>query len=206
MVKPNSEGFAEVDAAKPATAKQIAAVIKAAQDQKRAENKVARLEKDLKSAKAELQLLTVNTVPKVMGDASLTVCPLGKGWSVEIDTITSASIPSADSKLADNAEERNHAGIAAARKACPDLIQNQIVINFGIKDERWYATELARLRRRKKTLDFLTRSTIHSGRLSAWVRRQDEAGASVDEAAFNVHRKRISKLIPPKVKGGKDAV
>lgn len=207
MSKPNAQGFApdEVDAARPATAKQIAKVIEAARMQKAAENKVAKLEQDLKRAKAQLQLLTTNTVPKVMGDANLTTCPLGQGWSIEIDNIVSASIPSADSERAENAAERNRIGIEAARKACPDLIKNEIILRFGVEEEKWYATELARLQRRKKALDVATKSTIHSGTLSAWVRKQDAAGKAVDEQAFNVHRKRISKLVAPKAKK-KDAI
>lgn len=200
-----TDDMVEVDVeAKPAaTPKQLARILEAAREQKNQENKVAKLEKQLADAKRDLQVLMTKTVPAVMMEASLDEAPLGKGWSVAIENIVTASIPAPDSDRAENAAERNRVGIDYMRKTAPDLIDNVITIHFPVGEEKFFNKVIGDIKKRKKELDYSTKSVIHSGRLSAWVRRQDEAGKAVDEVALNVHRIRRSKLVAPKVKGVK---
>jgi len=68
---------------------------------------VERITEELKEAKAELELSKKKTLLKAMEDAGLLSCPLGKGWTVALDELVTASVPSPHSEKAENAEERN---------------------------------------------------------------------------------------------------
>lgn len=201
MAKPNSEAMidADVDVAQVATPKQLATVVNAARQLKKLQNQGKEIEEELKAINKQIEFLEVETLPKAMGDANMDVTPLGKGWSVEINKIVSASIPAPDSK-AENAVERNKLGIEYMKTLAPDLIDNIIVIRFPVGEEKFFNKVIGDIKKRKKELDYTTKSTIHSGRLSAFVRRQDEAGKSVDEIALNVHRIKRAKLVAPKAK------
>lgn len=190
----------DVDAKPVVSVKKLNAILEKARAQRAAENKVDKLELQLAVAKKELLLIRQVELPKLMKDAGEDALPLGSGWSVELEKIVTASVPSPDSTKVDNPVEKNAAGVAYLRKTAPDLLRNTITIEFGLKEERFFKKVINDIKKRKKELNYKVKTMVNGNSLGAWVRGQDKLGKAVDEIALNVHRITQTKLVPPKKK------
>lgn len=194
----NEETMDDVVEAPGATLEQLSNVIKAAREQKRLENEVDRLDKELKQAKKDLQLHVTTTCPKALEAAGMLVVPLDNGWSVEVEKLVTASVPSPFAKKAENALERNRVGIAYCEQYCPDLVNRTVTIEYPKGAEKQVKKLLTNLDRYKVPIPYTVESTVHSGSLGAWVRAQDSLGKAVDEAALGVYRANVTVLVKPK--------
>lgn len=190
----------DVDAKPVISAKKLNTILEKAREQKDAENKVSKLKYQLEIAQKKLLLISQNELPKLMKDAGEDALPLGKGWSVELEKIVTASVPSPDSTRVDDAVEKNAAGVAYLRKTAPDLLRNTITIEFDLKEERFFKKVISDIKKRKKELTYSVKTMVNGNTLGAWVRKQDGLGKAVDEIALNVHRINKTKLVPPKKK------
>lgn len=191
---------AEIETPK-ATAAQIARIVNVAREQVKIRKRVDTLSDQLKAASKELAQNVNVDLPKAMREAHQTSCPLGdKGAYVELDEIVKASIPSVSNRRVENAEERNAAGIAYMDSRAPDMVDTVLTIRFPKGTEKELARYLRDNKRRKKPLELDLTRTVHTGQLSAWVRRELEAGRDVDRDALNVHIIDVAEVKVPKPK------
>lgn len=184
------------------TPAQMARVVNLARDQVKMQREVDGFDDKLKAAKKKLAQNVNTDLPKAMRDAHLSgKVPLGnKGAYVELEEIVKASIPSARSDKVENAEERNALGIAYMDDRAPDMVDTIVTIRYPKGTEKELAKLLRDNQRRKKPLELELNRTVHSGQLSAWVRRELEAGRDVDREVLNVHTIDVAKVKMPKDK------
>lgn len=189
---------ADFEAEEGATPEQLAAVVNAARELARREKLVGQLEEQLKKAKEDLKASVEVLVPKAMEEAGMQKAPLGPpGWYVEVNDIVKASIPSPHSDRIDNAPEKNAIGMSYLEPVAPDLIKMKLVAYFG-RDEYDFARKVQRdFERRKRKVRYTMEKEVHTGTLTSWVKRQDEAGLEVDEVALNVRRFKAAKIVRP---------
>lgn len=176
----------------------LAAIIDKARELFKADKRVEEADKELKAAKADLKQIATNELPKLMKDAGMTNCPLNDGWSVELDTLVTASVPAPDAPRAVNAKERHEKGIAYLDKVAPDLVSHVATITFAKGNEKQLQKLLTNVGKYKPPMEISVKASVHSGTLGKWVRLQDAAGKAVDEAALGVSRIPTAELIEPK--------
>ncbi len=163
----------------------------------RADRRVDAVEKVLKRAKERMTYIASNELPKLMKDASLLECPLGKGWAVKLNTLVTASVPAPDGKAV-NAKERHEKGIAYLDDVAPDLVVHTVVIRYARGNEKQLKKLLTNLARYKPPVEVEVKAAVHSGTLGKWVRGQDALGKAVDEVALGVNRIPTAELVEPK--------
>lgn len=194
---------AEEDDSK-ATPGQLAAIINIGREQVKLMRAQEKAEDVLKKVKDDLWVNKTELLPKAMKAAGYSLgdkCPLGeKGAIVDFDSAVSASVPSADNKRVENAAEKNAVGIAYLDDVFPDIVETTLTFKFQRGEHKDLAKFLADNRKRKKPLEVEVRRVVNTNSLSAWVRRKDAAGESVDDAALNVYREEVAKVVLPKVK------
>lgn len=190
----------DVDVAPEIDPKKLAKIIDKAREQLRCERRVEKLETELKTAKSELNAIKSVELPKMMKLAGLNHIPLGKGATLKIETIVTASIPSPYSTRAENAVERNAVGIAYMEKKAPSLIVNKVTMYFEKGFEKLYNKFLRDLKQRKVKVETEIERTIHGQTLGKWVREQDAKGIAVDDKALSVTRIDVAEIILPKKK------
>lgn len=193
----------EAGEAPKATPKQLAKIVELARSQIRLERAVTKAEEVLKKAKQELQVNTTVELPKALKDAGLKGTPLGGGAYVEMKQVVSASIPSPNSK-AEDAAQRNKAGIEYMEQLAPDLIDTTLTLRFRPGDEKELERLLKQNARRKHPLEYEFKRVVNGNSLSAWVRKRDEQALPTDADKINIHRIDMAKVVLPKK--GKDKV
>lgn len=178
------------------TPEQMAAIVNKARALLKADQRVDAAETELKAAKAERRTIAVDELPKLMKDASMDECSLGNGWSVELDTFVTASVPSPTGKAV-NAAERHAKGIAYLNTVAPDLVKNTCTITYARGQEKQLKKLLTNLAKYKPPVEVEVASTVHAQTLGKWVRTQDKLGKEVDEGALGVSRIPTAELVPP---------
>ncbi len=176
----------------------VARVIDEARKLLRYERRVDWAEKLLKRAKARKADVATRSLPGLMKDANVgNECPLGNGWTVELNTLVTASVPSPDGKAV-NARERHERGIAYLDDVAPDLVKHVAMIYFARGNEDQLKKLLRNAAKYKPPMEVEVKASVHAQTLGKWVRDQDAAGKAVDEVALGVTRIPTAELVPPK--------
>ena len=178
------------------TPEQMAAVVNKARELLKADRRVDDADKELKEAKEARKIIQQVELPKLMKDATMTECPLGNGWTVELDKLVTASVPSPEGKAV-NARERHEKGIAYLDDVAPDLVKHTVTIKYARGQEKQLKKLLTNLAKYKPPVEVDVAATVHAQTLGKWVRTQDKLGKAVDEDALGVNRIDIAELVAP---------
>jgi hypothetical protein len=158
----------------------LAALSSLADDYREAENKVARLEKELKEAKAALQLIAERHLPDLMEELDINDFSTGSGLKITMGESISAK-PRADRRAAlyKYLEDHGEGG----------MIKRTVEFAFGVNKEDEAQEFLKSAGRPGKFVKKVEPST-----LSAYVRAQLEEGTELPLDLFGVFRKRVAKV------------
>ena len=187
------------------TPAQMAKVLNIAREQLRLKKKAEDADEAAKKAKETYRKNVEDELPKAMVEANLAgKIPLGdRGATVELDTVTKASIPNANNKKIENAELRNATGIAMMDKRAPDMVDTVLTIRFPKGTEKELARFLGDNKRRKKPLEMELNRTVHTGALVAWIERELAAGrdfTAAEREALGFYQFKIAEVKLPKAK------
>lgn len=166
----------------------LAQITGLAQEQKREEVEVARLEAELQAAKERLRDISEHKLPELMDVAEMQDFTTKEGIHIKVAEKIRASIAKQD--LARQARafrwlEDNGQG---------NLIKRQFTIAFGKDEEKWANKFEGDLKRRKRDLNVKRSKEVNSTTLAAFVKRQLEEGAKIPLETFGVMRQRFTKI------------
>lgn len=157
-----------------------------AQEQKRAEAEVARLEEALTKAKENLRDIAERRLPELMDAAEAADFTTKDGLKVVIAETIRGSIPKANEARAFKwLEDHDH----------PHLIKRQFTIEFGKDQEAWAKKFEGDLAKRKKPLNVKRKNSVHPATLQSFIREQLEKGVDIPLDVFGAFRQRVAKVI-----------
>ena len=153
-----------------------------AEQQSRAEAKVARIEAELASAREELKDIAERQLPELMDQVGLETFKTRSGLVIHVQETIRASIPRANAA-------RAFAWLKANGHEA--MIKRTVSVEFGKgEDERAEALRAA-LAREYEVED---KASVHPSTLAAFVREKLRDGEEVPLELFGVHRQRVSKI------------
>ena len=138
------------------------------------EKNIKAKEQDLKSLKETAEKISVEVIPTLMGEMSLSSLKLSDGSSVEIKKIYGASIPVEKREAAFNWLRNNDLG---------DIIKNEITVSFG-RNEDNKAGDYARLAQ-SQGYQPAQKLKVEPMTLKALLRERSEAGKEMPSDLFN---------------------
>ena len=138
------------------------------------EKNIKAKEQDLKSLKETAEKISVEVIPTLMGEMSLSSLKLSDGSSVEIKKIYGASIPVEKREAAFNWLRNNDLG---------DIIKNEITVSFG-RNEDNKAGDYARLAQ-SQGYQPAQKLKVEPMTLKALLRERTEAGKEMPSDLFN---------------------
>ena len=139
------------------------------------EKNIKAKEQDLKSLKETAEKISVEVIPTLMGEMSLSSLKLADGSSVEIKKIYGASIPVEKREAAFNWLRNNDLG---------DIIKNEITVSFGMNEDN-KAADYANLAQ-SQGFQPTQKLKVEPMTLKALVRERIEAGKEMPTDIFNV--------------------
>lgn len=200
-----SVAVADFEAEEGATPEQISAVISAAREQYVRQQKVERLEAELKEAKEEFRASAEVLVPKALAAAGMDIVPLGTpGFYAKLVSVVKANVPSPHSEKVEDAQLKNDRGTAYLDQVHPEIVKNKFTAYFPKGMEKLFRKFMRDMKQRKTPIEYEIERTVHTGSLTAWVKTQDALGKPVDEEALNVKRFKIAEIVVPKPVKPKD--
>ena len=138
------------------------------------EKNIKAKEQDLKSLKETAEKISVEVIPTLMGEMSLSSLKLSDGSSVEIKKIYGASIPVEKREAAFNWLRNNDLG---------DIIKNEITVSFG-RNEDNKAADYAVLAQ-GQGYQPAQKLKVEPMTLKALLRERTEAGKEMPSDLFN---------------------
>lgn len=156
-----------------------------ARDQKKAEAKVAELQRQLKEAQEELERIAGKELPELMQELRLKDFTTEDGVRIEVKESIHASIPKARQDDAfEWLETHGHAG----------LIKRKFVVSFNRDEEAWAKKFQADLGKRKKPVHSQIERKVEPQTLKAFVTRELEQGVDIPQDLFGVHRRKLTTV------------
>jgi hypothetical protein len=161
----------------------LAKLSKLADEQAKAEAKVAELEGQLESAKKALSDLSEHQIPQLMTELGVEKFKTTSGLEIEIDAKMRASIPKARTTEAVGWLEEHGFG---------DLVKRSFKAMFG-REQQEEAKKFAELMR-EKGISAEEKEEVHPQTLSAWVKEQLEQGKDIPLDLFGAFWQRRAKI------------
>lgn len=127
--------------------------------------------------------LSETDLPNAMQEAGMTEFKLTDGTQIKIKPEVYASIPKAAQREAYRWLDEHKFG---------DIIKSKVEVAFG-RDQRDAVKNLVAVIEGAGFDNYSTRESIHAGTLNAFVREQLEAGVTLPQELFSVHR--VSKAV-----------
>jgi hypothetical protein len=156
-----------------------------AQKQKEAEALVTALQKQLADAQTALDLIAGKELPELMQELRLSDFTLDNGTKITIKESIHTSIPKARQDDAFKwLEDHGHSGV----------IKRQFKIAFNRDEEAWANKFQADLAKRKKPVNAVIERKVEPPTLKALVTRELEAGKTIPQDLFGVHRRKLSTV------------
>ena len=156
-----------------------------ARDQKKAEAKVADLQRQLQEAQEELDRIAGRELPDLMQELRLKDFTTEDGVRIEVKESIHTSIPKARQNEAFEWLEKNgHAG----------MIKRKFVISFNRDEEAWAKKFQADLSKRKKPVQSTIERKVEPPTLKAFVTRELEQGVDIPQELFGVHRRKLTTV------------
>lgn len=147
------------------------------------EKEMARLEGELKAAKANLTRTKEVTIPELMDECRLTEFATADGLKIKVKENIRASISKANQADA-FAWLREHGHDA--------LIKRKIVLEFGKGEDAEAAAALEALQEQELLIG--DNASVHTQTLAKFVREMLENGQDVPMELLGVHRQRVSAV------------
>ena len=138
------------------------------------EKNIKAKEQDLKSLKETAEKISVEVIPTLMGEMSLSSLKLADGSSVDVKKIYGASIPITKREAAFNWLRNNDLG---------DIIKNEVTVSFG-RNEDNKAAEYASLAQ-SQGYQPAQKLKVEPMTLKALLRERTEAGKEMPSDLFN---------------------
>lgn len=166
----------------PTASGDLAQLQELAEQQSRAEAKVAQIEAQLASAREELKDISERQMPELMDQIGLETFKTRSGLIINVKETIRASIPKANAA-------RAFAWLKANGHEA--MIKRVVAVQFGKgEDERAEALRAALA----DDYEVDDKASVHPSTLAAFVREKLENGDEIPLELFGVHRQRISKI------------
>jgi len=147
------------------------------------EDAVIQLDNALKEAKENLQFHKTKTVPEHMNAIGTGLWSSADGTVVQLKPFVSASIPKSN-------KEEAYAWLI--EHGHDDIIKNEVVLNFGMKEMEKAEAALETLIKAGYSPD--TKQSVHAGTLKAWLGRQVEAAEPVPLELFGAYLGQVATI------------
>ena len=152
---------------------------------KEAQAQEARLEEELKAAKARVKHLSERALPELMDAVGMEKFVTTDGIEIAVDERIRASIPAARHKEAmDWLDEHDFS----------DLVKRSFVIEFGRDDDKWASKFERDLKQRKKALNVKQAKKVHPQTLAKLIKDELEKGTAIPLDLFGAFRQRYTKI------------
>ena len=151
------------------------------------QERVERLEAELKAAKAALRRILDVELPELMDELGLEQVRTKDGAIVEVREVVDARIPRAKAEQALAWLKEHGYG---------DLIKHEVVARFGAGDEA--RAELVREAAEQAGAAVQVKETVHPQTLKAWARERLAEGEVIPEDLFGLYIGRTVKIKEPK--------
>lgn len=152
---------------------------------KQAQAEEARLEQELKDAKARVRHLSERALPELMDAAEMSEFSTKDGIKIKVDERIRASIPAANHVNAMSwLEEHGH----------ENLIKRQVIVEFDRDEEAWANKFQRDCEKRKKPLNAKTKKAVHPQTLAKLIKDELEKGTDVPLDTFGAFRQRFTKI------------
>ena len=186
-----SEARLSVEAAPAAEAGELSTITTIAERLLGEQQKVLKLEADLKEAKETARITQEVDLPLAMLDVGMRSFTLKNGFSVDVVTthhagISQANQPAAFAYLKETAHD--------------DIIKRDVTMTFGRGEESLAVQALELLRQTFPANKVLEKASVHAQTLGAFVREQMRAGEALPHDIFGIYTRTYAELTPP---GGK---
>ena len=156
-----------------------------ARRQKRAQDRVAAAEKELKAAEEELRVICEEQFPELLASVGLDSLRTSEGLEVVAREKVFAAISAEHAEPAFKwLEDNNHSA----------LIKRQFVIEFGRAEETWANKFEADLRKRKHQLNVKRKKSVHPQTLAAFVRESLAEGVDLPQDTFGVYVRKVTEI------------
>lgn len=200
--QPKGVNFAQDAGASNSDPEKLARLINHAREMARKLKRVSELEAEQKEIQEAYDLLAQTVVPDLMRECGLPSLPLGNGWSIEVEPVFRANLPSpsaiekAKGEEAEALIQRLTAGLAwLNEEKGGDLVNDTFVISLG-KGKQDEAKAISELIERLK-LDGERVEKVHHAQLAKFLKEKIAAGKEVPFDTFAVFSGDVAKLVPP---------
>lgn len=183
----------------------VAPVIDLAREMVRREQRIDKMESELKREKEELELIRRERMPDLMRERDVASLELGSGWELSLKPVFFASLPStsaiekASEELAPELRARREEGLEWLRKnKAGDIIKNTVKVELG-QGQTAVAKKIVAF---IKTLKLSAERTevVHSATLGKLLREKIKIGADVPFETFAVFSGQEAVVTPIKKK------
>lgn len=203
MAKQRKHDMEEL-AQQQADPKKIAEVLKLAQEMYNLQRETGQMMVLLKAKEDRLDVLETTLVPEAMSAAGMSEHQLGdSGWSVEVEQIVRASIPSETAiEKTDGPERellvnrRTEAMKWLRENNADSLIKNKVVAEFGKGQDK--AAEDWAEKINKAGYPAQRTESVHPQTLNKFLKEEIEKGKQVPTETFALFNGKRAKLTPPK--------
>ena len=177
----------------------LGAITEMAQNMFDLEIEINKLEELLKQKKQNLTKLAEHDLPDLMQELNVKDFTLNNGAKVEVNEITSGSIPSAGAILKASGEERAELELRQQQcfawlraQSAGDLIKSNVEVQFG-RDEDKACNDFAEELRTRNI--FYRRATgVHHSSLNSFIKERMAEGKDVPQDLFKIFIGRRAKI------------